>query len=528
VTVGGSAPPGPVIAAVDEDRAVAATDAVFQVVKDAHVDPARNLLAIHTWGDGGCCLPRGATTVDLVGEVALKPGDLLLLEEVRGQATGLPEDADPGHRQVVRLTGVTVVEDPLMTLRQGRPARRRPYQPRLKVTRVSWADDDALTFPLCVSQVVDGAPRDGISVVRGNLAQADHGRTVSERHAIPETAAGGVSSRIRLREGPLTFRAGSLPQVTLDVASDTENQPGWLPVADLLDSDPFAREFVVEVGRDGRALLRFGDDQFGQAPPAHSTATVTYRVGNGVAGNVGPEALAHLVVPDPLPAHWPEVTAVRNPLAAAGGSDPETIEQVRRLAPAAFHAELFRAVTEADYAQAAEKLPEVSRATATFRWTGSWYTVFVTVDPRGTDELDERLRQRVRDFLTRYRQTGYDLEVDPPVYVPLEIEIEVCVAPDHFAGDVRRALLEALGDFFHPDNFTFGQAVYLSRLYAAVESVEGVDSAEVVTFKRYGQEPAGELALARIELDRLEIARLDNDPSRPENGLLTLTMLGGK
>jgi hypothetical protein len=54
-----------------------------------------------------------------------------------------------------------------------------------------------------------------------------------------------------------------------------------------------------------------------------------------------------------------------------------------------------------------------------------------------------------------------------------------------------------------------------------------VDSAEVVTFQRFGEEPAGELAQGRIEVGRLEIARLDNDPSFPENGVLRVSALGG-
>jgi Baseplate J-like protein len=563
VTPGASAPPGPVIAAADADRAIAAADAVFQVVQGCRVDPRENELAIHTWGDAGCCLPTGATEVDLVGKVSLAPGDLLLLEEVRGQATGLHEDADPEHRQVVRLTRVDHLEDPLLAMGYRGPRPRRKYDRSLPVTRVRWSEADALGFPLCVSTVLpEGTALTGVSVARGNVLLADHGRTVEdEDHPIVAPGPGGVASRVRLRQGPLTFRAtrpalpgdpppddsvaslvgrsphGAESQVTLDVVTPTGTQPGWRPVPDLLDSDSFAREFVVEMGRDGRALLRFGDDEFGQAPPGGATARVTYRVGNGAAGNVGQEALAHVVTPVPIPDRWPEITGVRNPLPAFGGVDPEAIEQVRRLAPAAFHAELYRAVTEADYARAAEKLPEVSRATATFRWTGSWYTVFVAVDPRGRDRLDDDLQDRVRAFLTRYQQTGYDLEIDPPVFVPLEIGIRVCVDPDHFRADVRRAVADALSNrrlpdgrlgFFHPDNFSFREAVYLSRLYAAVEAVEGVDSAEVVTFNRLGRPPAGELEAARIEMARLEVARLDNDPNVPEHGLLTLTMLGGK
>ena len=45
--------------------------------------------------------------------------------------------------------------------------------------------------------------------------------------------------------------------------------------------------------------------------------------------------------------------------------------------------------------------------------------------------------------------------------------------------------------FFSPANFTFGQPVYLSRIYAAVEDVEGVESATVTVFHRHGRDPDG-------------------------------------
>ncbi len=569
VEAGSVTPPGPVIAAADAERALAAADAVFEVTHATRVQPVFNQLAIHTWGDASCCLPRGATSVDLVGDLALVPGDVLLLEEVVGPVTGLKEDADPRHRQVVRLTKVDHLEDPLLTRRRGKLVWCGPHDPALPVTRITWAPGDALTFPLCVSAVTgDGTAIDGVSVARGNLVPADHGRSVLEPHTLRRSGirTDARSRRIRLDQGPLTFRAGqptlpgdqpddtvaaqfdlsprgAEPQVTVDVVTGTGTER-WDPVPDLLNSDPFAHEFVAEMGNDGRALLRFGDDEFGQALPDEEgglEVEVTYRVGNGSAGNVGRESLSHIVVPDPLPTRWPDdwptVGAVRNPLPAFGGVDPEGVEQVKRLAPPAVHADSYRSVTEADYARAAERVPEISRAAATFRWTGSWYTVFVALDPSGTDQLSPALEQRARAFLTRFKQAGYDLEIDPPRYVPLQIAITVCVHPDYFVSDVRRAVLDALSNrvlpdgrmgFFHPDRFTFQQPVHLSALYAALESVQGVDSAEVVTFQRFGEEPAGEIAQGRIEVGRLEIARLDNDPNAPENGLLTLTMLGGK
>ena len=107
----------------------------------------------------------------------------------------------------------------------------------------------------------------------------------------------------------------------------------------------------------------------------------------------------------------------------------------------------------------------------------------------------------------------------------------------HFRADVELAVLNALSNhllpdgsrgFFFPDNLSFGQPLYLSQLYAAIMAVEGVDSASVTQFHRWGKLPANELQLGYIATDRLEILRLDNDPNFPENGALRLNIGGGK
>jgi hypothetical protein len=570
-------PHGPVITSELKHEALAAADAVFETLEVGHLHADLNRISIHPWGNRQCCLPRGTTTVDLVDDLALdprvdppgswklKPGDFLLFEEIVSPETGLSADADPSHRQVVRLTKVEPTQDPLL----GQP-----------LTRVTWDRSDALGFPLCVSaRLADRTYVADVSVARGNLVLADHGHTFSEWHPgitvtdwhsgdpvyrTPGIQTEGRAYHFRLREGPLSFRAeqkenGSLPsarklsiaesrpapQVRLDVFTK-DNAPvdpapipdlsDWTPLPDLLDADPFTRSFVVETENDGRAVIRFGDDVFGMSPPDGSHIRVTYRVGVGTGGNVGSDSLVHVVDPGTAD-DWPDVVAVRNPLAAWGGKDEEPIEEVKQLAPAAFRANQLRAVTEEDYARAAEKHPEVSRAVATFRWTGSWHTVFITIDPVGRTDVPPELERSVRDWVTRYTQTGYDLEIDRPTYVPLEIEVDMCVAPGHFRSDVEEALLVALGNrllpgggqgFFHPDNFTFGQPLYISRLYAAIEAVNGVDSAEITSFQRLGKAPNEELKQGYIPMGRLEVVRLDNDPSLPENGEVKLNMLGGK
>ena len=108
--------------------------------------------------------------------------------------------------------------------------------------------------------------------------------------------------------------------------------------------------------------------------------------------------------------------------------------------------------------------------------------------------------------------------------------------PEHLRANVRDAISRRFGNrqvagrrgFFHPDNFTFGQSVFLSEIYRAAQEIPGVDSVRVTRFRRQGTRDRCALLDARIDLGRLEIARLDNDPNYPEHGVLRLTMLGGK
>ena len=115
--------------------------------------------------------------------------------------------------------------------------------------------------------------------------------------------------------------------------------------------------------------------------------------------------------------------------------------------------------------------------------------------------------------------------------------MHVCVERDHFRSDVKRELLDVLSNrdlpdgrrgTFHPDNFTFGEPVHLSAIYAAAQNVPGVDSVHVTTFQRLGMPDGSALDTGRLDVGRLEIARLDNDPNFAERGLLRLTLGGGR
>jgi hypothetical protein len=500
---------------------------------------ARNAIPFYTWSDARCCLPKGATRATLEGARAVLDvgkGDVLILEEVLGADSGLPEDTDRTHRHAIRL-----VEDPV--------ERIDPLTGTV-VTDVVWHADDALPFPLCLNELDDGAG--GVkraAVARGNVVLGDHGMTVpagepgtalhpsaaeAERPYRPLLKDLGLThaapydhARARTQPASAAFAVGLrsvLPVITLRGEGET-----WQPRRDLLGSDRFAPDLVVEMDDDGSALLRFGDDRLGRRPSPGTAFTATYRIGGGKAGNVGAEALTRLVIPI-------DGVTVRNPMAAVGGVDPEPIREVKLYAPQAFRTQ-ERAVTPADYAAAAQRHPDVQRAAATRRWTGSWHTTFVTVDRKGGRPVDAAFEAALREFLEPFRMAGHDLEIDAPRYAALDLALTICVKPHTFKAFVKEALLEAFSNrdnpdgtrgFFHPDRFTFGQPVYLSQVVARAMDVPGVASVmSVDRFQRYGEDPHGETAQGFIPMARLEIARLDNDRNAQERGQLAFTMQGG-
>lgn len=562
-----------------ERSALLAGAQVFEPLESgARLHADHNRFEFHTWGDERCCLPAGATAATLRGHWPdLAAGDMLILQEVVGPRTGLVADADPAHRQAVRLTSVRAFD--------GAAPRADPLDGRL-ITEITWHAEDALAFSLCLSAVTDDTHGsellEDVSIALGNVVLADHGRSITDedlgtvpppRFAFPPVPSADCSPpdpeplpprfRPRLREASLTHvgsvlrsvvenglrrservafdPAGSataafrwaardaLPAVTLSRSAGSLTDH-WTPRRDLLSSRGSDTHFVVEMEADGLAQLRFGDDTHGRRPESGSAFTARYRVGNGPDGNVGAGALAHAVTVDV------RIAGVDNPLPARGGLAPESAAEVRRRAPQAFRTQ-ERAVTPADYAEVTERLPGVQRAAARLRWTGSWHSVFVTVDREGGLPVDAAYAETVLAHDERYRMAGHDLQVCDPIRVSLEIDLRVCVADGYFRSDVRRGLLDALGagrrrdgelGLFHPDRFTFGQTVYLSPLYAAARAVAGVVSVQVLRFTRQGQEDPKPLADGYLKLGSLEVARLDNDPNFPEHGVLRLELHGGK
>ncbi len=573
----------PAVVAANSDKATTllAGPLGFATMHKAHIHIEQNAMSFYTWSDNNCCLPNSATSATLLGTLAtLKAGHVLIFEEVLGPKTGDIEDANPAHRWAVRLTLARTTDYKGRTLVDPLNGQA--------ITQIAWADADALPFPLCISSTTD-SPNGSraltdVSLARGNIVPADHGvwqdwQDLGRVHKAPpapvtgsscactcEDAAGAPLPRYypKLQQASVTFAwpldfvsnngMESLPASTtpwkslpastfLAPVSSSAQRPApqihvrdnvqtveWSVVDDLLSSTESDRACVLEIENNGAAFVRFGDGQYGMAPVEGMEFSAKYRVGNGSIGNIGLDTLAHIV------GTFPNVASVRNPLAAAGGVDQETMEHISRSAPFAFRTQL-RAVTQGDYGTMAAQDPAIQEARGTFRWTGSWYTTFVSVDSVAANGPDTTLVQDTTTRLNRLRRMGTDLEVEGAVLVGLRITMQICVDDDFIQADVRGAVMELFTTgnlctgqrgLLDPANFTFGQTIYASPFIAAAQAVEGVDSVRLTVFERMDTPSTAGMQNGYLMMGRLEIARCDNDPDRLDLGVITLQADGGK
>jgi hypothetical protein len=561
---------------------------------------AHNRIRFYAFGERQCCIESGSTSATLADEwivtevpvngsegskyykdqggyqnstpktkkkfdraLKLKPGDVLIFEEVIGPVTGLEADADPMRRHAVRITSVKPGEDRLRKTEEGYPI---PY------VEIEWAPEDALPFTFCIS-TIGGAPNCdyliNVSVARGNVILCDHGKTqppedfgpipVSKTEAVCECVdeAGDIQiipgrfSAV-LRKSPISYSdrapkdkphwasAGSMliqdPRQALPHVRVTSEPPyDWENRYDLIASGPDDKHFVVEIDNFGKAHLRFGNGELGFQPAAGTTFRVTYRVGNGIAGNVGAESISRLVTSKT--SFTGVDIKVRNPLAARGGTEPEPVAEAKLFAPHAFRKKLQRAIIAGDYQSLAARNPKLQRTSGELVWTGSWYEADVAVDPLGSETASDALLAEIQTYLERYRRMGHDLHVEQAEYVPILLALEVCALPHYQSGHVKAALLDAFSNrvlpggkrgFFHPDNLTFGEGIYLSKIIATAQAVAGVECVQVKKFQRQFEAANREIANGILPLRLAEIAQLDNDPNFPERGKLDIHVSGGR
>jgi uncharacterized phage protein gp47/JayE len=348
-------------------------------------------------------------------------------------------------------------------------------------------------------------------VVEGNLRWFTPVLAVEGRTVVAESLGfsdGSPNQLYRLGQRPVV--AGSIEVTVTEPGGATR----WREVRSLAVATPGQRCFTVQRDADGGATLLFGDGRNGLIPPRGGTGVsqvellATYRVGGGPGGNVAPGTV--------LTTSISELRRVVAPAGATGGEPGESLESARARAPRLYRGQ-ERAVTADDYVELALQTPGVGKARAVAL---NWNDVLLYVAPSGrVRQPSELLRRDLLAAFESARMVTTGLRVLGPQPVDVYLEAVIRAEPYFLQTDVRAAVEAAVARLLSFDNVDFGESIFLSRLYDAVQSLPQVAS---LTVTRFSRDPDGGVdADGVLELEPFELAR----PGYPE--AIRTTVHGG-
>ena len=258
------------------------------------------------------------------------------------------------------------------------------------------------------------------------------------------------------------------------------------------------QDYMIETDQNEVTTVIFGDGQYGQIPVTSGRIIANYRVGGGAVGNVGAGQIKGIAKAPQLSLLGAKVVN-RHP--ASGGAERESIDQAIKYGPTVFSS-MQRAVTAEDYVAQARLFPGVSKARAE---APSWNVIKLYIAPTGSGEAPtDILKQDLLTYFEDKRMLTSFVHIENPDYVPIQIRAEINVVPYFIRERVRADAENTIKQLFDFEKVDFKQILYLSKIYEALEALDGVDSVFISRFRRALDEeeipPEGRIALSANEI----------------------------
>ncbi len=299
--------------------------------------------------------------------------------------------------------------------------------------------------------------------VNANVAAATHGETKTE------TLGGGSSDRYQtftLKQAPLTYVSAPTPSGVQSTLEVRVNEILWKEVESLYGRPPDERVYVIRHEDDGKTRVQFN----APVPGGAENVKATYRVGIGLPGQVKAGQLSLLAV-KPL-----GVRSVKNPLAASGAEDRESIDDLRENSPLTVLT-LGRLVSLQDYEDFARAFAGFSKALATPTTDGAQNGIFLTVaGETGPVSEDSPEFDNLVGAIERFGDPFVRLVVKPYRQAFFQVEGSVEVAADYLPELVLEEVKAALAGQFGFARRHFGQPVTQAEVIATMQNVPGVVS----------------------------------------------------
>lgn len=368
-------------------------------------------------------------------------------------------------------------------------------------------DTDATSDPLVDGGTVTVFARSGRSILLVSDSTNEYGELIGTSTGLPNMA-------FDLLETPVVD--GSVELYIEEGSSYSK----WTQVQHLIDYGPFDQVFTANTGADDVVTITFGDGISGQIPVNGSQVRAKYIVGGGALDNVSVNTLSTISYVPGLTTNdliaFQSVITVENFEVALGGSDPESLAQIRYGAPIALRAN-NRAVTLADFNSLALQVSGVGKANAAADiWTSVTLYIAPTRTAQDTDAapgLDEAgnptaeltdLSEKVLTFLEGKTLIGTSVTIQPPVYVDAVVTVQYAKLPQYTDAEVEAGIKQTIVyDFGYVEN-DFAQTIYQQDIEYALQQVPGVKTAKLTVLHRQGGSGLSTLVGAANEIFRFQ------------------------
>lgn len=457
-------------------------DRIFEITRPFAIQKANGAVPLAAGS-----LPAGATAVSVLhADHSLVPGQRVYFEE----KTPTPSGDKIRRTALLEITSVTPID----------------------------ATHDAIAW---IPPTLEGYDPSKTKL-KGNNVLATHGQTVSDEPIY--VGNGAPRQAMTLTRAPVTHllaqgrlpRRKSLPELEVRVDGSL-----WEQAASFFGSGPFDQHYIVSIDEEDRLTIHFGTGQRGAVVPAGAQVKAVYRIGLGRGGNVTSDTLTVAVT------SVAGVKSINNPYPAQGGAERETIEEAKISGPGSIVTQ-ERAVTLQDYELLARAFPGVGKAKARVGLRGGYKVVQVYIAPEDPDTVppplpSDELKAALKDDLELRQPVNRMAGVDvlDPVYVPIDITVDVHVKGTFVATQVGEGVREVLESYLSFENQEFGRAIRIGEVFAALYPVDGVAYVELRRVAISGS-PAPATPCA-CDLTDLQIA----ENQLPYRGTFTVNLFGG-
>ena len=317
------------------------------------------------------------------------------------------------------------------------------------------------------------------------------------------------SSDASVNQALMTARKPVLTGPQLEVRESASAWIQWNEVPDFHASGAQDRHYVLD-HMSGR--VTFGDGVQGRIPPRGigNLRMARYQTGGGSAGNRAAGTIMQLKTTVPY------IERVTNLEPSRGGMEAESSSSLISRAPRVIR-HGGRAVAFQDFEDLARNASsEVARAKSVplrrlsvdplgnSQVPGALSVIIVPQSSEAKPLPSSGLMTEVASYLRSLSTPTLELVVVGPLYVRVDVTIEVALTSLEDASGVEQAVLAALRKFLHPlsggrdgTGWDFGREPHSSDLHALVSEVAGVDHIRTLSIEQV-EEPRDALLTGRF------------------------------